>query len=114
MIERFGIIFVDGTEIALRVYSTNHKQWRLVHYANRDLLDKKREKIITAYTIAEEIADLFTTTYATKVIEWKICMRDITRETAAEIAHATGLKVEHLERIREQELLCKGLFTEFW
>lgn len=114
MIEHFGIIFVDGTEIVLRVYTIANKQWQLVHYKSLDLLDKRREKTITPYTIAETIADLFSTTYALKVVEWKICTRGITREVAAEIAHATGLKIEHLERIREQELLCKGLFTEFW
>lgn len=114
MIEYFGIIFVDDTEIILRIYSVDNKEWQLIRYTSRDLLDKRREKTINAYIIAEEIADLFSTTYATKVIEWKICTRGVSRETAAEIAHATGLKLECLERLREQELLCKGLFTEFW
>lgn len=114
MIETFGIIFVDNTEIVLRIYNIEKKQWQLIHYASHDLLDQKREKMITPYTIAEAIADLFSTTYTQKVIEWKICTRGISRDSAAEIAHATGMKVEHLERIREQELLCKGLFTEFW
>lgn len=114
MIEFFGIIFVDNTEIILRIYSIDFNNWQLVHYTSRDLLDKKREKKITPYDLAETIADLFSTTYTHKVIEWKICTRGITRDSAAEIAHATGLKVEHLERTREQELLCKGLFTEFW
>ncbi len=114
MIELFGIIFVDDSEIVLRVYTIQDKKWQLIYYTSRDLLDKKREKIITPYTIAETIADLFSTKYVQKVVEWKICTRGITRETASEIAHATGLKIEHLERVREQELLCKGLFTEFW
>lgn len=114
VIEFFGIILVDGSEIVLRIYNIDNKQWQLVHYTNRDLIDTKEEKKITAYDIAEVIADLFSTTYTHKVVEWKICTRDITRETAVEIAQATGLKVEHLERVREQELLCKGLFTEFW
>lgn len=114
MIEYFGIIFVDDAEIILRIYTVSNKKWQLTHYSSHDLLDRRREKTITPYTIAESIADLFSTTYAQKVIEWKICTRGITRETASEIAHATGLKLEHLERIREQELICKGLFTEFW
>jgi hypothetical protein len=114
MIEFFGIIFIDGTEIVLRVYTIENKHWQLTHYASRDLLDKKREKEITPLTIAEAIADLFSTTYVQKVVEWKICTRGLSKKTATEIAHATGLKIEHIERIREQELLCKGLFTEFW
>lgn len=114
MIEYFGIIFVDDTEIILRVYATHNKSWQLTHYTSRDLLDKKREKHITAYTIAEVIADLFSTTHVQKVVEWKICVRGLTKEVVSEIAHATGLKIERLERTREQELLCKGLFTEFW
>lgn len=114
MTEYVGIIFVDDTEVVLRIYSVKDSQWQLAHYASQDLLDTKREKTISAYDIAEVIADLFVRTYAHTVVEWKICTRGITKETAAEIAHATGLKVEHLNRIREQELICKGLFSEFW
>ncbi len=114
MIEYVGIIFVDDTEIILRIYSITGGQWQLVHYVDHDLLDKKRQKTISAYDIAEVIADLFSGTYEHTVVEWKICTRGITKETTAEIAHATGLKVEHLNRIREQELICKGLFIEFW
>ena len=115
MIEFFGIILVDNTEIVLRVYTIDeNKQWQLTHYTSIDLLDKKREKLITTQTIAEVIADLFSTTYVQKVVEWKICTRGLTREKTAEIVRTTGLKIEYLEIIREQELLCKGLFTEFW
>jgi hypothetical protein len=114
MQEFYGIILVDGSEIILRVYQTDGKSWQLMHYTSRDLLDKKIEKNVTAYDIAEVIADFFSTTYTQKVIEWRICARGHTRETVAEIAQATGLRVEHVLRNREQELLCKGLFTEFW
>ena len=114
MKELFGIIFVDGTEVLLRVYKIDDDKWKLLHYDSCDLIDRKLEKSITSYNIAEIIANFFTTTYTQEVIEWRICARNITKETAAEIALAIGLKVEFLERIREQELICKGLFTELW
>lgn len=114
MIELFGIIFVDDTEIVLRIYSIEKRNWQLVHYTSQDLLDNRREATISAYDIAEVIVFLFSQSYSQKVVEWKICARGITKATAAEIAHATGIKVEHLQRIREQELICKGLFSEFW
>lgn len=112
--EFYGIILVDGTEIILRVYQTDGKIWQIIHTTTRDLLDNNREKAVTAYDIAEVIADLFATTQTQKVIEWRICTRFQPRDTVVEIAHATGLRIEPLERSREQELLCKGMFTEFW
>ena len=110
----YGIILIDGTEIILRVYKTDGTVWQIIYKTIRDLLDKKREKEVTAYDLAEVIADLFSTTYTQKVIEWRIFARDLPRDTVVEIAQATGLRVELLDRSREQELLCKGMFTEFW
>lgn len=112
--ENFGIIFVDNTEILLRVYKTENNKWQLVHYDSCDLLDTSREKTITAYTIAEVIAEFFSKTFTQEVVEWRICARNISRQMVYEIAQAVGLKIEYLERIREQELISKGLFTEAW
>ena len=110
----YGVILIDGSEVILRVYQIDDKKWQLFYYTSRDLVDKKREKNINAYDIAEIVADLFSTTHVQTVIEWKIFSRKITREIAAEIALALGLKIEHLENRREQELICKGAFTELW
>ena len=114
MREFFGIILIDGTEIVLRVYKIDNEKWQLIHYDSRDLVDRKPEKEVTPYNIAEIIADFFSQTMTQEVIEWQICARNITKQVASDIAHAVGLKVEYLERTREQELLCKGLFTELW
>lgn len=114
MIEFYGIIIVDTTEIILRVYKADGEEWQLLHFVSRDLINKKPESKVTAYDIAEIVADLFSTTFTQKVIEWRICARGITKETVSEIAFATGLRVEHLDRSREQELICKGMFTELW
>lgn len=114
MKEFFGIIFVDGSEILLRVYTTENGKWKLLHYEGCDLVDTRPEKNITAYTIAEVIADFFTKAFTQEVVEWRICAREISKQTAYEISQALGLKVEYLERIRQQELICKGIFTELW
>lgn len=114
MKEIFAIILVDGTEIILRVYRIEGDKWRLLHYDSRDLIDRKSEKEVTPYNVAEIIADLFSTTYTQEVVEWRICARNLSRQTVAEIALAVGFKIEYLERIREQELICKGAFTELW
>jgi|SRR6185369_1323503 len=114
MREFFGIIFADKTEIILRVYQVENSKWQLLHLASRDLTDKKRENKISAYDIAEVIADFFSTSYTQQVIEWKICAREIAKEKVTEIGLATGLRVEYLDRTREQELICKGMFTELW
>ena len=112
--EFYGIILIDGSEITLRVYKIEGNNWQLIHYNSRDLVDKKLESGISAYTIAEVIADFFAKTLTQEVVECQICARNVTKQTAVDIAQAIGLKVEYLERVREQELLCKGLFTEVW
>lgn len=114
MREYFGIIFVDSTEIILRVYKIEETKWQLLHYDSRDLIDNKPEKDVTPYNIAEVIADFFSATYTQKIIDWKICARNITKEKTAEIARAIGLKIEYLDHRRQQELICKGIFTELW
>ncbi|HSA83753.1 MAG TPA: hypothetical protein VLF20_02615 [Patescibacteria group bacterium] len=114
MKDLYGIILVDGSEIILRIYQTENNQWQMIYTSTQDLVNKKREKLLTAYDIAEAIADLFSTTYTQKVIEWRICARFQPQEMIGEIAKATGLRVEYLDRTREQELLSKGMFTEFW
>jgi hypothetical protein len=114
MKEYFGIILVDSTEIILRVYQVDDKKWQLLHYDSQDLIDRKPEKDVTPYNIAEVIADFFSITYAQKVIEWRICAREISKEKTAEIALAIGLRIDYLDRRRQQELICKGLFTELW
>ena len=114
MEEFFGIVLLDGSEIVLKIYTISTKKWQLVHALNHDLLDYKREKQITPYTIAEAIADLLSASYTQKVIEWRICGRNIAKKTTSEVALALGIKIEYLDRKREQELLCKGMFTETW
>jgi hypothetical protein len=114
MREFFGVIFADSTEVILRVYQVEDGKWQLLHYASQDLTSKKPEKNVTAYDIAEVIADYFSNSYTQQVIEWKICARELPRETVVEIALAIGIKIECLDRFREQELLCKGMFTELW
>ena len=114
MKEFFGIILADNTEVILRVYQVENSKWQLLHYTACDITSKKLENKITAYDIAEVIAEFFTSTYTQNIIEWKICAREIARETITEISLATGLQIEYLNRAREQELICKGMFTELW
>lgn len=114
MKEFFGVLMIDTTEVVLRIYQKDDKQWRLHHYADKDLIDFRREKTISPYDIAEVIADFFSDFHSQSVIEWKICVRNSTKENAAQIALAIGQRIEFLGRQREQELISKGLFTEMW
>jgi hypothetical protein len=110
----YGILLLDKAEIVLRIYQTDGKQWRLLHYISNDLAEKKAEADITALDITEVIIDFFSKNVTQNVSEWKICSRGFSPEMLKPVSDATGFRIERLERIREQELLCKGMFTELW
>jgi hypothetical protein len=114
MKQKYGIILLDINEIIIRIYEADDKEWKLLHYHDTHL-DKIKEKIpIEAGDIARIIADFLTTESAQHVIEWKMCARQLPQAFIHKIATATGLTIENLSPLREQELLSKGIFTELW
>jgi hypothetical protein len=114
MNEFYGILLLDLAEIILRVYQTDGKQWNLLHYFSHDLATKKLESDINALDITDAIIDFLSRSTTQNITEWKICSRGFSEETISIVSEATGFKIERLERAREQELLCKGMFTELW
>jgi len=114
MSECFGVILIDKEEIVLRVYQADGKEWKLLHYFNNNLLTRKSEDEITAIDIAEAIVDILAGAYAQHVSEWRIGSRGVAGTMVRNVSQAIGLRVEQLIKTREQELLCKGMFTELW
>ena len=114
MREFYGVLLLDQTEVILRIYQIDNKEWRLLYYLSRDLGDKKPEATITAMDITEVITDFLGKKSTQHITDWHVCSRGIPQATIDAVSEATGFTIELLNRSREQELLCKGMFTELW
>jgi len=113
MREKYGIVFIDGEEVVVRVYETDNKHWRLISYLKKEVyLETLPEKNPAAF--AEAIADLFSSQTVQHIAEWRAFARALPDAVVCELSSATSLHIELLSKPREQELLCKGMFTEFW
>lgn len=114
MSHRYGIILLDSTELIFRIYEANENEWKLVHYHSSKLFTMNAEGEIKPADILEVIAEFLTTQYAQHIAEWKICSRHIPSLLIEDVEKGVGFKIEAITPLREQELLCKGMFTEFW
>lgn len=111
MKQYFGIIFLDEAEIIFRIYETTDQEWKLFHYHSA-LLPEKKPVDISA--ILEIIGVFFTSDYAQNIAEWKIGCRQYPKELTVTLSKALDMPVEDISLHREQELICKGMFTELW
>jgi hypothetical protein len=111
MIQRVGILLLEKSEVVIRIYEVDEKEWRLLHYQCIQLQspDGKHSTLII-----ESLADFLASNDSMQVSEWKLAARGISHEDTAQISSAVGLHIESINPLREQELLCKGLFTELW
>ncbi len=105
MKERYGIILFDQSLIIIRIYETNTYSWKLVHYF---------EKTFTLEEISGILLDFFASPHAQHIAEWKVCARATHDTIIHSIKKMTGILIETLTPAREQELICKGMFTELW
>lgn len=111
---RYGVILLDSTDIIFRIYETTDKEWKLVHYHSARLFTLTKEGEIKITDIMEVIAEFLTTQYAQHIAEWKTCSRHLPQPMIEELSAGLGFKIENITPLREQELLCKGMFTELW
>lgn len=114
MRRRHGIVLLDSTEIVFRIYEISEKEWKLIHFHSAKLFTLTPEGEIRTADILELIAEFLTTQYAQHIAEWKICSRHLPDAMIKDIEKGVGFKVEAISPQREQELLCKGMFTELW
>ena|SRR5581483_6091760 len=110
MNRRCGVIFIDEAEIIFRIYETSDREWKLFHY-HSSLLPSQEIQI---KDILEIVGDFFSTSYAEHIADWKICSRQHPKKFIREIAQALSISIEDISLHREQELICKGMFTELW
>ncbi len=114
MDHRYGVILLDSIEIIFRIYESDGNEWKLLYYHSAKLYTVTPEGEIKGADILEVIAEFLTTEYAQHIAEWKACSRHIPQAQVDDIAKGLGFKIERITPLREQELLCKGMFTELW
>jgi hypothetical protein len=106
---RHGVILLDETEIIFRIYQTTDHEWQLLHYHSSII-----KKTFDAGDILEIIGNFFATEYAQHILEWKMCSRHHPEKLLRNLSQTLNITIEDLGLHREQELLCKGIFTELW
>lgn len=111
MSRRHGVILIDEKEIVFRIYETTEQEWKLYHYHSSLL---PTENPLETSDLLEIIGNFFSTDYAQHIADWKICSRHLPQKLANDISRALTIPIENLSLHREQELLCKGMFTELW
>lgn len=113
MRQRHGVILLDDSEIIFRIYETTDAEWKLSHYYS-SIIKSSSPQQIQANDILEIIGDFFATEYAQHIAEWKIGSRHLSTTLTHEISRTLDIPIENISKLREQELLCKGIFTELW
>ena len=108
MIRRHGVILLDETEIIFRIYETTEHEWKLFHYHSALLPSFETSDIL------EIIGNFFATEYAQHSAEWKICNRHYPKKVINDLSQTLSVSIEDISLHREQELICKGMFTELW
>ena len=114
MRQRYGILLLDNNEIVFRIYEVVGSDWKLLHVHSTQLETTHFSQRADTTYIMERIAEFFSTEPAQHIAEWKNASRNLPQEVTHEIAHGLGITIETITPDREQELLCKGLFTELW
>jgi len=108
VITHLGVILLDETEIIFRIYVTSDNEWKLYHYHSSLLYSFETSVIL------DIIGNFFATDIAQHIADWKICSRHHQKKVIRKISQVLSITIEDLNLLREQELICKGMFTELW
>ncbi len=114
MRQKYGILLLEPTEIIMRIYEADNKEWKLFHYQSKQVKNEEKLSYNELMPIVEILNGFFASEYAQHVGEWKACARFMPQPFIQTISSATGLVIENLSHLREQELLSKGMFVELW
>ena len=113
--QHFGIILLDNTEVLIRLFERDKDSNNiLMHSESHDLANFERGKTgMKAADIIEVIAEVSFKGYSFSITDWKISSRNIPKNITKEVSLATGMNIESMTLSREQELIFKGLSSEF-
>lgn len=114
MKQRYGVILLERTEVVIRIYEVANTQWKLLKYYNKQIAQTPNDPDREVTLILETLNECLLAEYAQHIADWRTCARFLPQPLLQIISQATGFKIENLTHLREQELLCKGMFTELW
>jgi hypothetical protein len=114
MKQKYGILLFELDEVVIRIYESDDGHWKLLHYQSEEIAILKNRSNDKIVDIVEILTEYFSSDFAQHVGEWRTCARFLPQPFIQAISKATGLTIENLTHLREQELLCKGMFTELW
>ena len=101
----YGVILLEKQGIYVRLYEVTNHAWKLIQYQKFESSPDE---------ISSILANFFTTKEAQYITQWKTGARGLPQSLLNTVSSTLGLAIDSLTMIREQELLCKGLFTELW
>jgi hypothetical protein len=101
----YGVILLEKHVVIIRLYEVTLNAWKLVYSQNIVSEPKALSSIL---------ANFFTTKDAQYVTQWKTGARGLPQTLLNNVSASLGIPIDSLTLLREQELVCKGLFTELW
>lgn len=111
MNKHYGVILLEINELIFRIYETTDHEWKLFYYYSSLI---PSSPAVDTSTLVEIIGNFFITPYAEHIAEWKMCSRNHPKKIIEELSQAIDIPIEDISLHREQELICKGMFTELW
>ncbi len=111
MIEKIVTILLDNREIFVNIFDKSSECINNRKYIYKKFRQKNNKIFIS--NIVEFIAQIAISPDAQSASDWKIYGRKININTLKKISYATSVSTEKLTIKREQELICRGIMSEF-
>jgi hypothetical protein len=111
MIRKIVTILLDNKEVFVNIFDKSPEQINNNKHIYKKL-KQKNNKLFTG-SIVEFIAQIAISPDAQSASDWKIYGRRINPNILKKIGSATSVSIEKLTIKREQELICRGIMSEF-
>lgn len=112
--KRMGIILLDRTEVVVAIFAQNRSlKWEKLFYQVRNLNISEFQKQIDYLAVVEKLAEVLLFGLRLNIRNWKVLSRNISDEILRQISQISELKIKKLDPALEQELICRGVLSEF-
>lgn len=112
--KRTGIILLDGTEVIVAIFAQDRSlKWEKLFYQVRDSTRFASQKHIDYLEVVETLAEILLFGLKLDIKNWRVLSRNISAEILKQISQVTKLKIKTLDLALEQELICRGVLSEW-
>ena len=111
MIRKIVAILLDNKEVFVNIFDKSPEQINNNKHIYKKF--KQKDNKIFISNVIEFIAQIATSPDAQSASDWKIYGRRINVNILKKISNATAVSIEKLTLKREQELICRGIMSEF-